>query len=86
MAELRMTIGALSVAAATTDANASQLINDYIAAYGGPTTGTHQQRATWFIRHLAAHVRAVGASYAATQAANAERARVETERGAVSFD
>jgi hypothetical protein len=85
MAELRITVGAVTEAVETSDANAAQLVADYVAAYGGPVSGTSRERLGWFIRHVAAHVAEVGEARALTTALEVERERLREGRQTLRF-
>ena len=86
MAQLQITINSVSASVTTGDAAAARLLSDYVAAYGGPTASPIEEQATWFVHHLANHWHSVAAGYAATQAAETERTRIETEMAAVVFE
>lgn len=85
MAELRITIGNLSAAVTTADKIAIELVEAYIAQYGGPQTGTPQVRLRWFANRLAEHIKEVADYRAENEAAQSARQAKQEERRNVGF-
>ena len=80
MGQLRIAVGPVVAALDFNDTSGAEIINGYIAAYGGPVDGTNQEKLTWFVAHLGRHVRDVHAGQRAQKAA--EDARATAESGA----
>jgi hypothetical protein len=57
MGQLTVTVGTVTGTLTFDNTKGGQIINDYIAVYGGPTDGTNQEKMDWFILDLARHVR-----------------------------
>ena len=85
MAKLSMSIGAVVAEVEIGDAEATALVEGYVAAYRGPVEGAMRRRLRWFVRHLGRHVEAVAGEQAAAAAADAERERVREARRAMRF-
>lgn len=85
MAKLSMSIGAVAAEIEIGDAEATALIEGYVAAYRGPMEGAMRRRLRWFVRHLGRHVEEVAGTQATQTAADAERERVREARRAMRF-
>lgn len=73
MGQLIVQIAGITGQLSFDDAKGQVIVNNYIAAYGGPAGGTNQEKMDWFISHLAMHVRAVHVAYARDQAIETAR-------------
>ena len=85
MAKLSMSIGAMVAEVEIGDAEATALVEGYVAAYRGPVEGAMRRRLRWFVRHLGRHVEAVSDTYAETAAVEVERERMREIRRAKRF-
>jgi len=59
MASLTVTVGPITATRSAGNATVAALVDDYIAAYDGPTGMTAQQKADWLVNDLARHIREV---------------------------
>lgn len=63
MATITIAIGANTVTRTAGNAIAAELIGDFIAANGGPVTGTPQEQLDWFIKEWIFMVRESSNNY-----------------------
>lgn len=59
MGKLLIDIGALTATKQIANAKAKLIVDGFVAAQGGPVTGTEQEKMDWFIERISEYVRDV---------------------------
>lgn len=76
MATLSPTVGPVTATRTVATATAMTSIGNYLLAYGGPVTGTNQEKVDWLLDHLVAHIREVSIGYKRRMAEQAAKEAV----------